>query len=182
MNGNINILVDSKENALVIPAEALIVRNGKKYVMVPGAEAGAAPQAGTQQQGTQSNQGNTGNAQSTRNNQGYSGNGQSTRNNQGGYGQSGTGNTQRQRTGTNQGNWGGTAAGGKLVEIKTGLENENYIEVLEGITEGQQILIALPQSTTTTNTNNNRNNMGGFGNFGGAAGGARSQGNNGGQR
>ncbi|MBC2397837.1 hypothetical protein HGG79_08625 [Clostridium tetanomorphum] len=38
MNSNVNILVQSKVNALVIPAEALIKKNENKYVMVASSE------------------------------------------------------------------------------------------------------------------------------------------------
>ena len=35
MNANVNILVSDKQDALTIPTEALIQRNGKDYVMIP---------------------------------------------------------------------------------------------------------------------------------------------------
>jgi HlyD family secretion protein len=45
------------------------------------------------------------------------------------------------------------------------METENYIEVIEGLTEGQKVLVQLPQtSSTTTNSNSKNSNMtGGFG-------------------
>lgn len=51
---------------------------------------------------------------------------------------------------------------GKLVEVKTGLQNDNYIEITEGLTEGQKILVTISQGTTIT-TNNRMRDMGGFG-------------------
>jgi HlyD family secretion protein len=153
MNANVNILVESKENALVIPAEALVESNGNKFVMVENTAAGTSttstgnntPSQNSAAQGTGTNgQATTGTRQNATNGQRAQGfkTGQAT---------GGTQNT--------------TAASGRLVPIKTGLETENYIEVLEGVTEGQRLLVTLPQtnSTTTTNTNTNRANMGGFG-------------------
>jgi HlyD family secretion protein len=43
---------------------------------------------------------------------------------------------------------------GKLTAIKTGLETENYIEVTEGLTEGEKVLVQLPQTSSTASTNN----------------------------
>lgn len=120
MNANVNILTQSKNDALTIPAEALIERNGKKYVRVSSGD----------------NQGNS------------------------------QGNSQ----GNNQWNskLGGRASGGgKLVEITTGIENENYIEVVSGVTDGEKLLVQLPQ--TNSNTTNTRNNF--RGSFGGNMGG-----------
>jgi HlyD family secretion protein len=161
MNANVNILVDSKDDALVIPAEAVVDRNGQKYVMVEGTGNNTNAQqntSGNSSQGSGANEQGTGtvgqSSQGTGSTTG-TGNSQKTRNNQGtGYGQGRnmTGNIAQ-----------GTVAAGRLVQIKTGLENENYIEVTEGLTEGQKVLITLPQSTSGTNTNNNKNVMGGFG-------------------
>lgn len=129
MTASVNIEVASKEDALVIPAEALIEKSGKKYVMVPN----------------DNNQSSNSQATSNSNNQG-----------------------QKSRQ---------TYSEGKLVEIQTGLENENYIEVTEGVTEGQKVLVSLPKSTSGTTTQNTRQNgLGGSfgamgGNFGGNAGG-----------
>jgi HlyD family secretion protein len=39
---------------------------------------------------------------------------------------------------------------GNLVKVETGLENEKYIEIVSGVTEGQAILIALPSTSTST--------------------------------
>jgi len=166
MNANVNILVENKENALVIPAEALVEMNGKKFVMVPNSDSSASNTANNSK--NESNQGNA--AQNGQN---------SSVNN----GQSNGGNSQRMRNGQG-GNGAGRMAGGftgsgKLIEIKTGLENENYIEILEGVTEGQKLLVSLPQSTSTTNMNNKNSFGGGFGGFGGDLGGRTRNGNNG---
>lgn len=159
MNANVNILVDSKDDALVIPAEALVERNGQKFVMVESAEGGTDGQQNKEQSSSDAaNQKGTGNSTGTSSNQ-------QTKANQGARVRNTAGNATQ-----------GAAAGGRLVAIKTGIENENYIEVTEGLTEGQRILITLPQTTTTTNQNNMRNAMGGMGGFGAGMTGGRPQG------
>lgn len=171
MNANVNILVESKNNVLAIPAEALIERNGKKYVMVAedntsssNAEESSLGQDNKNQNGQNPSLGNSSSpsgAGSSQNSSGFNGgNASSTgRQNNGG-------STNRQ--GRNYGNASGTgasvfASNGKLVEIKTGIENENYIEVLEGITEGQKILIMLPQSASSANNSSKNSLSSGFG-------------------
>ena len=76
MSTNVNILVDNKANTIAIPAEALIQKDGKKYVM-----------------GENNN----------------------------------------------------------LIEVKTGIENENYIEILDGVTDGEKLIEPLSQGNATTN-------------------------------
>ena len=107
MNASVNIQVDSKDNALAVPVEAVIDRNGSKFVMV--AEDG------------------------------------STR-------------------------------AGKLVPVKTGLETQTYVEITEGLTEAQKVLVSLPQVNSATTQNRSASGFSGFGgggfggggNFGGA--------------
>lgn len=146
MNANVTINVESKENALVIPVEALVENNGKKFVRVESAE------SSTSGLGTQTNNTQTPAA----NSQGQNNNVQTASNAQGARSAQGNRNTQAGSTAQ-------VAAGsGKLVEIKTGMENENYIEVTEGLTVGQKVLITLPKTSATT-TNNRNSNTGGFG-------------------
>lgn len=144
MNANVTISVESKDNAIAVPSEAIITNNNQKFVRVETTDSSAASgnsQAPSDQQ-TQANS------------QGQSGNG--------------TNNKQTNTSGTNS----------KLVAIKTGLEIDNYIEVTEGLQEGDKILVTLPKSSSITN--NNKNNLGGLSGFGGDMGGQRPQGNQGG--
>jgi HlyD family secretion protein len=146
MNANVTINVESKENALVIPVEALVENNGKKFVRVESTESSTSD-SGTQTDNTQTPAANS---------QGQNKNVQAVNNAQGARSTQGTRNTQA-------GNTAQVAVGsGKLVEIKTGMENANYIEVTEGLTVGQKVLITLPKTSTTT-TNNRSSNTGGFG-------------------
>lgn len=70
----------------------------------------------------------------------------------------------------------GTDTSGQKVEVKTGMENESYVEITEGVEEGQKLLITLPSSSSSTNKNSERkegfggNSMGG-GAMGGSLGG-----------
>ncbi|ERI94969.1 efflux transporter, RND family, MFP subunit [Clostridiales bacterium oral taxon 876 str. F0540] len=113
MNANVTIAIDSKENALAVPVEAVTESNGKKYVRLADSSAGS----DTDSQSSNNQQGNT-----------------------------------KQNS----------TANGKQVEIKTGLETDNYIEVTEGLSEGDKLAVKLPSTSSSTNGNKN-NNMGGFG-------------------
>ena len=94
MNANVTIAVQSKDDAIVIPAEALVESNNKKYVRI-----------------------------------------QNTVNSSGG-----------QIKNTSQ----TTEANSKLVEITTGIDTEDYIEVTKGVTDGQSVLVQLPSSSSST--------------------------------
>jgi HlyD family secretion protein len=172
MNANVTIQVDSKDNALTIPSEALIDRNGQKFVLVPNTSS-TASSAGTQ--GTSNNNQNTQNS-SGNNGQSTNGNnqGQQSSNNQNGNGQG----KRNGQSGTNSGSYNVTSSG-RLVKVETGLENQNYVEITQGLNEGEKVLVQLPQTSSTTN-NNNRNALsggfgGGFGGGGNFSGGNRQQ-------
>lgn len=154
MNANVTIAVESKENALVIPSEALVENNGQKFVRIESTDSTAA--SGNSGQATKENQSSTTpNGSSNPTGKQTTNNGAQSTTNSSAQGQR---QANRMQGGTSNG------ANAKLVAIKTGMETENYIEVVEGINEGQRVLIQLPQTSTTTNTNNNRSNMtGGFG-------------------
>lgn len=157
MNANVNILVQSKEDALVIPSEALVERDGKKYVRVDDSESNTSQSKGSGSTAVNAQAANTQNT-----NAGNAGSQDSSQ------------NSNSQVPG-NRGSFAGVStSSGKLVEIKTGIENENYIEVTEGVTEGERLLVSFNQSSTTTtnaNTNksSNRNSMGGMGGFPGGS-------------
>lgn len=67
-----------------------------------------------------------------------------------------------------------SASGGKLVEVQTGLENETTVEITSGLTEGQQVMIQLPQVSSSTSQRSS-SGFGGFsgGSFGGLGGGSK---------
>lgn len=65
----------------------------------------------------------------------------------------------------------------KLVEITTGIETEDYIEVTKGVTAGQVVLVQLPSSSSSTTTQRGMGGMGsGSGGGSGMYGGNRQQG------
>lgn len=134
MNANVNIKVTSKQNALVIPVEALIERNGNKYVMVQKSGSSSSDSKGSYNKSNAKN-----------------GNGSSR-----------------------------TSMPGSLVQVQTGLENENYVEITSGISAGQKVMVQLPQTTSTNSQNSRQSGFGGMGGFGGMSGGSgrQSQGGN----
>nr|WP_291642027.1 efflux RND transporter periplasmic adaptor subunit [Clostridium sp.] len=102
MNANVIIAIQSNDNAIVIPSEALIETNDKKFVRV---------------QDTAS-----------------------------------TNSEQKNSTALAE-------SDSKLVEITTGIETEDYIEVTKGVTSGQALLVQLASSSSSTTT---QGGMGGF--------------------
>jgi len=160
MNANVNILVDSKDNALAIPVEALIDKDGKKFVMIPNSD-------GTVNNSTSSSDSNNNQKASSDNGQASKGNGQSQRAN----GQGGQNSGNGSRNGYN-----GFSSDGKLVPVTTGLENDNYVEISDGINEGQQVLISLPKTSSSTSSNG-KSGFSGIGSMGGNFGGGASGGN-----
>lgn len=107
MNANVTIEIESNDNAIVIPSEALIETNNKKYVRV--------------QDTINSNSGEKNNTVASE-------------------------------------------EGSKLVEITTGIETEDYIEITKGVTNGQALLVQLAASSSSTTA------QGGMGGFGGLSG------------
>ncbi|WP_160680448.1 efflux RND transporter periplasmic adaptor subunit [Clostridium sp. C8-1-8] len=172
MNGNVTVSVESKQDALVIPSEALVETNGQKFVRVESSSNTSSGQGSSENQQSQgSNNQNSNNSNNQSNSGTNSGKGQRNKQSYGngnGYGNSGfRGMTT-------------TASSGRLVAVKTGLETQNYIEITEGVTEGEKVLVQLPQtSTTTTSSNRSGQNSafgGGMGGFGGGMGGFGGQG------
>ncbi|CDF57490.1 efflux RND transporter periplasmic adaptor subunit [Thermobrachium celere] len=133
MTASIEIDVQSKKDALLIPIEALQEINGKKYVLLQ-----------EQNVNTQTNDQNSQSSNIKARSQG------------------------RQ--------FGFTEGNGRLVEIKTGLRNDSFIEVVEGLKEGDVVLVKVSTSTNSNTIKNNfRNNSmrmlgmdGGMGGPGGA--------------
>lgn len=140
MNANVTIAVESKENVLTIPVEAIIDRNGKHFVMVPSSDS------------TNNKQANSNQSQKS---------GQAS-NGVGNIGNSGNSNNSRSNNGSSSNNRSSNNAAGKLIQVTVGLQNQNQAEIVEGLKEGDSVLITLPQ----TSSNNTRNNFGGS-NFGG---------------
>jgi len=125
MNANVTILIDSKDDALTVPTDALVDKDGSKYVMVASS--------------TSDSSSNTTNISTTA------------------------------KSGTASRASGTYSGGGQLVKVTTGLKNENFVEILDGLTEGEKVLVTLPKTTTSTSTTN-KNSLGGSGFSGGTGG------------
>lgn len=95
MTADVEILVDSKKNTLLVPVEAILERNGSSIVMVPA--------------------------------------------------------------GTSEGKEGGP----KPVRVRTGLKNERYVEIIEGLVEGDKVILS--GLSTGTGQNSRMPMGGGFG-------------------
>jgi HlyD family secretion protein len=113
MNADVTIAVQSKDKAIVIPEEALVESNSKKYVRVDDTSASTSSPSNNSQT---------------------------------------------------------SASSGKLVEITTGIETEDYIEVTKGVTTGENILVQLPSSSSSTTTQGSMGGMGGGPSSGGGSG------------
>lgn len=126
MSANVTIAVESKENVLTVPIEALVSRNGKQFVMIP--TAGGTSKTVNRVSNSEGNNGenNFGNEQINKQS---------------------SGNQYRNSSGT-------TGGQGKLMEVTIGLQNETSAEIVSGVNEGDSVLITLPQTTTNkSNTN-----------------------------
>jgi HlyD family secretion protein len=106
MNANVTIAIQSNESAIVIPSEALVETNNKKYVRIQDTPT----------------------------------------------------TNSREKNSTSS-----TESDSKLVEITTGIETEDYIEVTKGVTQGQAVLVQLASSSSSTSTRGGMGAMGGFG-------------------
>ncbi|MBD7912814.1 efflux RND transporter periplasmic adaptor subunit [Clostridium cibarium] len=157
MNANVNILVANKDDTLVVPKEAIVEQDGKKFVMASNSS------------GDNSDQKSNSN-----NNQEFQNGGQAGKGNSQSKGSQNSGNRQGGQ------NFNFSSRSGKLVPVTTGLENDNYAEITEGVQEGEEILINLPSSSSTSSNNKNGLNsmMGGGSNrgFGGSGNGNKQQG------
>ncbi|OPA80298.1 hypothetical protein BVG16_06065 [Paenibacillus selenitireducens] len=170
-----DIIVQSKENALVVPIEAVHQLGGKSFVQLASAaegtttgstatgnkETGAAAAPSEQPQEDKSNNANRATNEGATN-RAKNGNG------------NGTNRTDRNTMMQN------------MKEIEVGIHNESYIEVLSGLEEGEQILLPAVKASTGSSAQMNAGfgGLGGMGggNFGGGQGGFRQSTSSGGQR
>lgn len=136
MSANVNILVESKKGALTIPVEALMDRDGKKYVMVPLEDKTNTNNNADNQQNEEASENKQENLQQNTEKQKTQENLTEVQNKR---------NAQRNSSNT-------MGIQQKLVPVEIGLINENTVEVISGINEGQVVLISMPQ-TTSTNIN-----------------------------
>lgn len=152
MDANVTINVDSKSDALVVPTEAVIDNNGSKYVMVPSSSA--------QSSGASSSTASNGSYSGSAGNKGNSGN----------KGSSGSSGGWSRKSGSSSGSMRNTISGqgAKLVKVTTGLENQDYVEITSGLSEGESVMIKIPDVSSSSSSQSK-----GFGSsFGGLGGGS----------
>lgn len=177
MNANAEIMISQKTGVLLVPLEAVQKINGKNFVMVLGGQTGAGNNAGaagsSSVNGGNSNSG-TGNGNRARGMRGSAGgNAQNSGNTGNAAGSGNTGNT------GNTGNYGGarnwnagntanmrnngTSGRESLRPVELGINNDDYVEVVSGLQEGE--LVVLPALATSSGQNNAavRSGIGGMG-------------------
>ena len=172
MTANVTIEVGTSTNTLVIPATALQSVNGRDGVFVLNTSTSASEATGTAGEGdtAQSGQGEQGQGQTQRASEGGQQAGQQRATQQQG--------TQQQRTQEQA----AAGAGGRsnlpyrFQPVTIGLFSSDRVEILEGLAEGDEVVILnTASSSSTTNTSQMRGmgGMGGMGGFPGGGGGVR---------
>ncbi len=63
---------------------------------------------------------------------------------------------------------GGFSSAGKLVQVQTGISNQDYVEVTSGLSDGEKVLVQLPNVSTTSSSSGRSGGFGG-GSFGGGS-------------
>lgn len=169
MNVDAKIILDSSENALVIPASALM-RGNRVYVK-------KSPDS-TENADTQRNDSsdNVGDADSERKNHGDGTQNADSADRQPDAGAeasgsskgSGTDNSSSKSTGSGKSGSSNVPDGFEAVQVTTGIINDDYVEILSGLSEGDEVYIS---SDSGSSTQTDQMQMGGMGGPGGDMGG-----------
>lgn len=169
MNVDAKIILDSSENALVIPASALM-RGNRVYVK-------KSPDS-TENADTQRNDSsdNVGDADSERKNHGDGTLNADSVDRQPDAGAeasgsskgSGTDNSSSKSTGSGKSGSSNVPDGFEAVQVTTGIINDDYVEILSGLSEGDEVYIS---SDSGSSTQTDQMQMGGMGGPGGDMGG-----------
>lgn len=192
MSGEVEIIIQQKENALMVPVDAVETIGGKYFVRVPrsGETEGSAGSSGaTESSGSTEPSGTTGSSGSTGSADGRSSTTASDADASSGQARSAASGQTRQEgaaaqpgqgaapggaregaaSGWNRGNGQGlgrmNSQNGEftLKEITVGITTDSNVEVLSGLNEGDTVLIPITVSSDTNRTVT----MGGFGGMGG---------------
>ena len=169
MNVDAKIILDSSENALVIPASALM-RGNRVYVKK---SPDSTENADTQRNGSSDN---AGDADSERKNHGDGTQNADSADRQPDAGAeasgsskgSGTDNSSSKSTGSGKSGSSNVPDGFEAVQVTTGIINDDYVEILSGLSEGDEVYIS---SDSGSSTQTNQMQMGGMGGPGGDMGG-----------
>lgn len=169
MNVDAKIILDSSENALVIPASALM-RGNRVYVKK---SSDSTENADTQRNDSSDN---VGDADSERKNHGDGTLNADSVDRQPDAGAeasgsskgSGTDNSSSKSTGSGKSGSSNVPDGFEAVQVTTGIINDDYVEILSGLSEGDEVYIS---SDSGSSTQANQMQMGGMGGPGGDMGG-----------
>lgn len=169
MNVDAKIILDSSENALVIPASALM-RGNRVYVKK---SPDSTENADTQRNGSSDN---AGDADSERKNHGDGTQNADSADRQPDAGAeasgsskgSGTDNSSSKSNGSEKSGSSNVPDGFEAVQVTTGIINDDYVEILSGLSEGDEVYIS---SDSGSSTQTNQMQMGGMGGPGGDMGG-----------
>ena len=169
MNVDAKIILDSSENALVIPASALM-RGNRVYVKK---SSDSTENADTQRNGSSDN---AGDADSERKNHGDGTQNADSADRQPDAGAeasgsskgSGTDNSSSKSTGSGKSGSSNVPDGFEAVQVTTGIINDDYVEILSGLSEGDEVYIP---SDSGSSMQTNQMQMGGMGGPGGDMGG-----------
>ena len=180
MNVDAKIILDSSENALVIPASALM-RGNRVYVKK---SSDSTENTDTQRNGSSDN---VGDADSERKNHGDGTQNVDSADRQPDAGAeasgsskgSGTDNSSSKSTGSGKSGSSNVPDGFEAVQVTTGIINDDYVEILSGLSEGDEVYIS---SESGSSTQTDQMQMGGPGGDmgGGAPGGPGGNSGNGG--
>ena len=169
MNVDAKIILDSSENALVVPASALM-RGNRVYVKK---SSDSTENTDTQRNGSSDN---AGDADSERKNPGDGTQNADSADRQPDAGAeasgsskgSGTDNSSSKSTGSGKSGSSNVPDGFEAVQVTTGIINDDYVEILSGLSEGDEVYIS---SDSGSSTQTNQMQMGGMGGPGGDMGG-----------
>ena len=169
MNVDAKIILDSSENALVIPDSALM-RGNRVYVKK---SSDSTENADTQRNGSSDN---AGDADSERKNHGDGTQNADSADRQPDAGAeasgsskgSGTDNSSSKSTGSGKSGSSNVPDGFEAVQVTTGIINDDYVEILSGRAEGDEVYIS---SDSGSSTQTDQMQMGGMGGPGGDMGG-----------
>ena len=169
MNVDAKIILDSSEDALVIPASALM-RGNRVYVKK---SSDSTENTDTQRNGSSDN---VGDADSERKNPGDGTQNADSADRQPDAGAeasgsskgSGTDNSSSKSTGSGKSGSSNVPDGFEAVQVTTGIINDDYVEILSGLSEGDEVYIS---SDSGSSTQTNQMQMGGMGGPGGDMGG-----------
>ncbi|MNZ84918.1 macrolide transporter subunit MacA [compost metagenome] len=128
MSGEAAITIESKEDIVLIPVNAVVEMGGRSFIRVPS--------DGSAQTSVPSGQSSAADSQAP------SADGRT------GMRERGTDSSTGESSGAAGGRQGGRmpdALGGNLVEVTTGLSDENFVEIVSGLSEGDSVLVPVAQ-------------------------------------